>query len=100
MHQTQTEKFIFIGGPADMECRISSGYFYVEMPELIQPMKATEITEIIPPSSFKIHRYELKKINLFGVHKAFYVSQELSDVESQKRIGSLISTLLDIYAEA
>lgn len=97
------QKYIFIGGPLNLQTVETDGYMYQDTMEKINPLKASKYVDVDTPdfqTSFGVHRYNLTDVYIMGIHRKFYVSEKLPAHEAQKRIGVFMASLIDLYIES
>lgn len=88
----------------NLHTKVTDGNYWIDCVEPSnKPIKATNIDPnfiMDTDVTFKPHRYVLTDVNLMGVVRRFYVSQSLSPVDAQRRIGLFLANLMDIYIES
>jgi hypothetical protein len=91
--------YVFIGGPKDMETIATAGNMYIDCMEQTKKISAASLAnDPWQDSVLSVHSYALRKVNLFGTSRAFYISQKLTDEQVNQRIGLFMATLVDLYA--
>lgn len=89
-----TDRYLFIGGPLDMQSEFASGEPYVNV-ALPPPFSMSPA----PTYDCDMAVYQVRKIQIFGNMRKVYVLQVLTEDEFTAKLGALCAILFDTYVQ-